>query len=104
MKKKIRKEFEFENISKLDYLSIMNEDIPIDIKNLEELINKLSNRLPQFSKYEIANLVKYSFQFIRESLVLGVELKFLDLFNKMTLNVFRIKDAVTMTVTPNKVY
>lgn len=87
-KKKTIKGYTFKNISKNEMLSIINKELPISLKNNEELIDRIHVRYPLIDKLQISIIVKSTLQSIRDLLILGKILNFNNLFFNTKLHFF----------------
>lgn len=79
-KPKTVKPFYFSNHSNQEVVDIINNELPINIRYNEQLINRIHSRYPFISKMEISIIVKAVFQSFRDFLVLGKVLNFNNLF------------------------
>lgn len=92
-----------------DLAKLLDQNLPISIKNNESLIDRIYSRYPLLSKSEISMLVRTIFQSMRELLVAGHTLNFNGLWFDMKLYFFnyvqnsRIYPALKMHIsTPAK--
>lgn len=65
------KEFFFKNMEKEDLVNEINTDLPLQIKLLEPLIDRIYKRYPIIDKTEISVIVKAALEEIRSFLILG---------------------------------
>jgi hypothetical protein len=66
-------------------VDIINEKLPISIKKLENLVNRVHLRYPLLTKTEIAVIVKGAFETMRDLLILKKRLKLDHVFYWMNL-------------------
>lgn len=92
--KKVKKvkPFSFKELSNQEMSNLLDEDLPINLKYNEDLVNRVYDRYPIIKKYEIALIIKSIFQSIRELLVLGKILNFHNLFFDTKLLFFEHKE------------
>lgn len=97
-KPKTIKEFFFKEANINDKL---NTTLPINIKHLESLIERVHKRYPLIEKSEVAIIVKMTFESFRELLVSGCILNFNKFVFNMKLYFFKAtnKPAVKMKLT-----
>jgi hypothetical protein len=74
------KSFAFKNKSHRQVLDILNKEIPIQLNNVDLLINNIHMRYPLISKAEISLIVMATFQSFRDFLVMGKILNFKKIF------------------------
>ena len=79
-KPKVVKPFYFKDLSHEEVVEILNNDLPINLRNNESLINRVHSRYPLISKLEVSIIVKAIFQSFRDFLVLEKVLNFNGLF------------------------
>ena len=87
-KPKYVKKFFFKDMSHIDMIDFLNQELPINIKNNEDLINRVHSRYPLIDKIQISIIVKSVFQSIRDLLILGKVLNFNNLFFDTKLHFF----------------
>lgn len=87
-KQKTIKEFFFKELERNDVANLVNKDLPINIKSLEPLINRIYERYPIIDKTQISIIVKTTFETLRELLVLGHILNLNKLAFDMKLHFF----------------
>jgi hypothetical protein len=75
-KPKLVKPFSFKDHSHQEMADIINNDIPINLKYNEDLVNKVYNRYPVIEKAQTALIIKAVFQRLRELFILGKVLNF----------------------------
>ena len=80
-----------------DFLSSLDKDHPIQLKDLEKIIDKISLKYPHLDKMSIALIVKAYFEEIRKFLVSGKTLKIQGFLNftklKFTKKGVKIKNS-----------
>lgn len=79
--------FYFKDKTHQEVVDELNEDMPINIKYNEDLVNRIHARYPLVKKSEISLVVKGFFQSMRDLLVLGNILNFHNLFFDTKLNI-----------------
>jgi len=78
--------FKFKDIENSQVYDIINSELPIGLKNENDLIQRIHEKYPYIKKYEVAIIVKYVFEVIRENLILGKAITFYNLFCDMHLS------------------
>lgn len=78
-KEKLTK-FVFKNKSHEEIVDIINQELPLNLKNQQNLIDRIYLRYPYIKKYEISIIVMTIFSIIRDNLILGNTLNFYNLF------------------------
>lgn len=78
---KIR-EFNFKNLTKEQMVEIVDKKFPISLRYNEELIEKVHSRYPLITKAEVAVIVKFVFETMREFMILCKVIN----FNKVFIN------------------
>jgi nucleoid DNA-binding protein len=72
VKKKYKAEtYKYKNRTHREVYDIVEKELPISLKNNENLINQIHERYPILSKTEISIIVKMVFSSLREMLILG---------------------------------
>jgi hypothetical protein len=79
-KQKTVKPFYFKEASHEEVSNLIDNELPINLKYNEDLINRIHQRYPIISKSEIAFIVKTIFQSFRELLILGDIINFHNVF------------------------
>lgn len=87
-KPKTVKPFHFKNLTHQQVVDILNEEVPLNIKYNEDLVNRVYAKYPLIPKSEISLIIKAVFQSLRELLVLGKVLNFNNLFFNAKLHFF----------------
>ncbi len=80
--KKIRA-FYFNELSSEDLIKLVNSELPINIKHLEIIVDKIYTKYPLIDKAEISIIVRAVFESIREFLILGYIINFNKFFSNM---------------------
>lgn len=88
-KEKVVKEFHFIGLSKQELSNILNKELPINIKSLEPIVNRVYEKYPVIDKSEVSLIIKTVFEAIREFLVLGYVINFNKLVFDMKLHFFQ---------------
>jgi hypothetical protein len=86
--KKYHQQFDFVDISAEELVRVLDQEYPIKMKT-DKLVDRVSARYPLIPKSDVALIIKYTFQTIRELLILGKMLYFPKLFQKMILFFYR---------------
>ena len=87
-KRKTVDPFYFKDCDHQQIVDSLNQDLPVNLKFNEDLVNRIHARYPLLSKTEIAIIVKAAFQSMRDLLVLGNILNFHNLFFNVKLYFF----------------
>jgi len=87
-KQKTIKPFYFKHLSDKELIDILNKELPINLKNHSDLIDRIYIKYPLVSKTEISTIIISIFQSIRELLVLGKILNFNNIFFDTKLHFF----------------
>jgi hypothetical protein len=74
------KSFFFKDMTHEEMSDLLNEELPIVIRYNEGLINRVHEKYPLISKYEISLIVRAVFESFRDFMVLGKVLNFNKLF------------------------
>jgi hypothetical protein len=74
------KEYYFTDLDRKDMVDQLNNDLPVNIKFNEDLVDRVHARYPLLDKTEVSIIIKAVFQSIRDLLVLGKILNFNTLF------------------------
>lgn len=82
------KEFYFKN-SKQELVDSLNKELPINIKNLEYLIDRIHTKYPIITKSEVSLIVRSTFEAIRDFLILGYIINFNKFIIDMKLYFFQ---------------
>jgi len=82
------KPFYFKDLSHQEMVNLINEDIPVNLKYNEELVNRIYARYPLIEKSQVSLIVKAIFQSMRDLLILGKVLNFNNLFFDAKLHFF----------------
>lgn len=98
-KSKTIKEFYFRDA---DIIEQLNVELPINVKYLENLINRIYKRYPLIDKLEISVIVKAVFEALRELLVSGCIMNFNKFLFDMKLLFFKKEHwpSVKVKLTP----
>lgn len=76
------KPFEYKDMSKTEVIDLINYDLPINLSEIEHILDKIQDRYPFLLKSEISYIVKGIFECLRGLLIMGKELNFNRLFFK----------------------
>ena len=87
-KPKIVKPFSFKDLSHQQMVELINEDLPLNIKYNESLVDRVHARYPLIDKTQTSVIIKTIFQSLRELLILGKVLNFNNLFFDAKLHFF----------------
>ena len=87
-KPKIVKLFFFKELSNQQMVDLINEDLPLNIKYNENLVDRVHARYPLIDKTQTSVIIKTIFQSLRELLILGKVLNFNNLFFDTKLHFF----------------
>ena len=87
-KPKLVKPFVFKDLSHQEMVDLVNEEIPLNIKYNEELVDRIHARYPLIDKIETSIIVRGIFQSLRDLLILGKVLNFNNLFFDTKLHFF----------------
>lgn len=87
-KNKVDHEFHFRGISKEEFSKGINEEYPIEIRQLEPIIDRIHQKYPLIDKVQISLIVRAVFESIREFLILGYVINFNKFLTDMKLNFF----------------
>jgi hypothetical protein len=79
-KPKIVKKFFFNELTHQQMADIINQDLPLNIKYNEDLVDRIHSRYPLIDKMETSIIVKAIFQSFRDLLILGKVLNFNNFF------------------------
>lgn len=79
-KLKKTKEYYFKEIDRKEMIDLLNNNLPVNIKYNEDLVDRVHARYPLLDKIEVSIIIKAVFQSIRDLLVLGKILNFNTLF------------------------
>lgn len=90
--------YEFTNLSKEQLAAETRLEIPIKLKKIEDIIDKIHTRYPAASKSEITFVVKEVFETIRESLILGDTINFSRFLSDTKLYFFKRRDKMIVKV------
>lgn len=82
------KEYYFKEIDRKEMIDHLNNDLPVNIKYNEDLVDRVHARYPLLDKTEVSIIIKAVFQSIRDLLVLGKILNFNTLFFDTKLHFF----------------
>jgi hypothetical protein len=69
--------------------AMLNQDFPISLKEIDPLINRIYERYPHLTHYEIVSIVKKFFETIRYLLLTGNIISFNTLIPRMQLLTFK---------------
>ena len=86
--KKADQEFHYLEISKEEFRDQVNESFPIEIRQLEPIIDRIHHKYPLIDKTQISLIVRAVFESLRDFLILGYEINFNKLLTNMKLNFF----------------
>jgi hypothetical protein len=86
MEEKPAREFVFTDS---DLAGHLDQDYPIKLTKLQDLIERVASRYPLIEKMEVSRIIKAIFESLRELLVLGCNLNFEKIFHDMKLNFHR---------------
>ncbi len=86
-RKKIRA-FYFDQLSSEDLIKLVNSELPINIKHLAIIVDKIYAKYPLIDKTEISIIVRAVFESIREFLILGYIINFNKYFFDMKFHFF----------------
>ena len=97
-KKKYKAEnFRYKDKSHREVYEIIEKELPISMKNNEDLIDRVHERYPILSKTEISIIVKAVFSALREMLILGkiVNIRTILAYMRLAFNktIFKIKKS-----------
>lgn len=70
-KRKTNKEFYYKDLDKQEIINLVNNELPINLKYLENLIDRIHKRYPIVDKVQVSIIVKATFESLRELLILG---------------------------------
>jgi len=70
------KNFDFKDLTKQEMLDLINKELPINIKKLEPIINRIYEKYPVIEKADISLIVKTAFELFREYLIMGYIMTF----------------------------
>jgi len=87
-KKKVDQEFHYLEISKEEFRDAVNEEFPIEIRQLESIIDRIHHKYPLIDKTQISLIVRAFFESLRDFLILGYEINFNKLLTNMKLRFF----------------
>jgi hypothetical protein len=87
-KQKTVQPFYFKDQSHQQVVDYLNDNYPISLKHNNELVERVYQRYPLLTKYQIGMIIKAIFTSIRDLLVLGKILNFHGLFFDTKLLVF----------------
>lgn len=79
-KPKTIKPFYFKELSHEEVVDTLNEKLPVNIKYNEDLVNRIYEKYPLITKTQISQIVKATFQSLRDLLILGKILNFNGVF------------------------
>jgi hypothetical protein len=65
----------------------LNEEYPIDIRNLQFIVNSIHRKYPKLPKSKINAIIVASFESMRELLIQGYTLAMYEIYNEMKLYV-----------------
>ena len=86
-------------MSKEDFKNLLNKEIPVDIRYNEDLVDRVHQKYPILKKHEIALIIKKTFESMRDLLVLGKTLSFLNLFFDFKIHFYdRFSDKIDQRV------
>lgn len=80
--------FTFKDLSHQQMADLLNNELPVNIKYNEDLVNRVYDRYPFINKSEVSVIVKAIFQSFRDLLILGKVLNFNNLFFNTKLHFF----------------
>jgi len=78
--------YEFNNISKRDMVNIANENLPINLKHLSKIIDKIHDKYPLVTKTDLTYVVKAIIYSLREFLILGYIINLNNFFHDYKLH------------------
>lgn len=83
--------FYFRDQSHQQVVDILNKELPISIKNNQDLVERVHQRYPLINKSEVAVIIKAVFSSFRDLLIMGKILNFNNLFFDTKLLFFKYR-------------
>ncbi len=87
-KPKVVRPFYFKDLDHSQMVNLINEDLPIGLRQNEDLISRVHARYQLIDKTQVSIIIKAIFQSFRDLLVLGKVLNFNNLFFDTKLHFF----------------